>query len=82
MTDHERDAFKEALKYEVEVLKFLALLTVAIGGGTLGLVLGETSSLRIGLAGAGFLSMLLLFWGQWHLHKHVRSLIEQLKEDV
>ena len=34
MTDRERDALKEALKYEIEVLRFLALLTVAVGGGT------------------------------------------------
>jgi len=28
MTDHKREALKEALKYEIEVLKFLALLTI------------------------------------------------------
>lgn len=60
MTDRERDALKEGLKYEVEVLKFLALLTVGLGGGTVTLVLGDFTPLRIGLAGLGFLGTLVL----------------------
>ena len=81
MTDRERDALKEALKYEIEVLKFLALLTAGLGGGTIGLILGEHSSLRISLAGVGFLSMLLLLFGDWYLHKRIQALIAQLKEE-
>ena len=55
MTDHKREALKEALKYEIEVLKFLALLTIAVGGGTISLALGKPTPFRIGLAGLGFL---------------------------
>ena len=82
MTDRERDALKEALKYEIEVLKFLSLLTVAVGGGTVSLLLGEHSLLRVGLAGVGFLSMLVLAYGDWYLHKRVQALIAQLREDL
>jgi intracellular septation protein A len=81
MTDRERDALKEALKYEVEVLKFLALLTAGLGGGTLTLVLGDFTFLRIGLAALGFLGTILLAVADWYLHRHIRALIAQLKEN-
>jgi hypothetical protein len=81
MTDHEREALKETLKYEIEVLRFSALLTVAVGGGTIGLVLGETTPLRIGLAGLGFISTVVLAFVDWYLHSRIRALIAQLKED-
>ena len=40
MIDRERDALKEALRYEIEALRFLAVLTVAVGGGAIRLTLG------------------------------------------
>ena len=40
----------ERLKFETEVLKLLVLLGVAIGGGSLGLLLGESSYMKIILA--------------------------------
>lgn len=81
MTERERDALKEALKYEIEVLKFLSLLTVAVGGGTISLALGQATLFRIGLAALGFLSTILLAVADWYLHKRVRALIAQLKEN-
>ena len=44
------DKAAERIKYKTEVLKLLLLLTVAIGGGSLGLVLGTFTPLRAGLA--------------------------------
>ena len=60
MTNHERDALKEALRYEIEVLRFLALPTIGLGGGTVTLVLGDFTPLRIGLAALGFLGPVIL----------------------
>jgi hypothetical protein len=81
MTDRERDALKEALRYEIEVLRFLALLTVAVGGGTISLTLGQATPFRIGLAALGFLSTMLLAVTDWYLHKRIRALIARLKEN-
>jgi hypothetical protein len=50
------DRQAEAIKYETEVLKYTALVTVGIGGGSIGPFLGERTVLRISLAGVGFLA--------------------------
>ena len=63
------------------MLKFLALLTVAVGGGTISLALGEVTLFRVGLAGLGFLGTVTLAFADWYLHNRVRALIARLKED-
>jgi len=70
----------ERIKYETEVLKFTALITVGIGGGAIGLLLGEPTPLRLGLAGLGFSATLALAVILWRLDRRIRALIAQLKE--
>ena len=45
------DKETEQIKYETEVLKTVVLVTVATTGGSIGLLLGEHSPLRLSLEG-------------------------------
>jgi hypothetical protein len=45
------DKEAEQIKYETEVLKTTVLVTVATTGGSIGLLLGDHTPLRLGLAG-------------------------------
>jgi hypothetical protein len=59
MADQKSERLKEQIKYETEVLKFVALVMIALGGGAISLFLGEPTPLRFGLAGLGFRGRLL-----------------------
>jgi len=58
------------------------LVTVATTGGSIGLLLGEHTLLRLGLAGVGVLVTLVLIAGIWRLDRRIRKLIEEVKEQV
>ena len=68
------------LEYETDVARFVALLTVAIGGGVLGLVLGVLTPFRLILAAVGVVSTLALSIFIWRLNRRIRVLIGQIKE--
>ena len=73
-------ALKERIKLETEALKFLALLTVGMGGGSISLVLGERTFLRLGLAAVGRLATIVLGVFSW---RHYRWLQQETdKEDA
>jgi len=72
------DKEAERIKYETEVLRLIALLAVAVGGGALSLMLGEVTPLRTGLAAGGILITLVLLIGGLRQHRHIRMLIEKL----
>jgi hypothetical protein len=76
------DRLKEQIKYETEVSRFTALLFVAVGGGTLGLLLGTLTLWRSILATAGGVTTLALAITLWHLDRRIRALIAQMKEPV
>ncbi len=80
MADRDLDSLKEQIKYETEVSRFTALLTVAIGGSSLGLILGTLTPLRVTLAAVGVLSTLALAIVIWRLDRRIRALIAQMKE--
>lgn len=69
----------ERLKFETEVLKLLVLLGVAIGGGSLGLLLGESSYMKIILAGAGVPVTLVIIGVIWLQYVRIRSIIDSNK---
>ena len=48
-----KEAITERLKFLTELLRFAFVALLAIGGGTLGLLLGPQDLLRWGFAGAG-----------------------------
>jgi hypothetical protein len=76
------DKEAERIKYETEVLKTTVLVTVAITGGAISLLLGDHTPLRLGLAGVGVLITLLLSVGIWRLDRRIRAFIKEIKEEV
>jgi hypothetical protein len=71
----------ERIKFETELLKLTALASLAIGGGSIGLLLGDQSPLRLILAGSGLLVTVGLMIGLWWQRRYIRTLIEQIIED-
>ncbi len=79
IADKANERLKEQIKYEMEVLKFIALVMVALGGGAVSLFLGTPTVLRFGLAGLGFLATLTLGVVSWRLDRRIRMLIAQIE---
>jgi hypothetical protein len=75
------DKEAERLKFETEVLKFTSLLMVGTAGGSISLVLGEPTLLRLALAGAGFCLTLTLGVVSWRQYRRIQHLIEQLEKE-
>ncbi len=59
----------EQIKYETEILRLIVLVGVAIGGGSLSLLLGELAPLRAILSTAGILATLVLAVGVWRQNR-------------
>ncbi len=76
------DKDTEQIKYETELLKLMALFILAVGGGAIGLMLGEQTSLRLLFILSGVSLSLLLVIGVWRQHKSVRRIISQIKEPL
>jgi hypothetical protein len=60
---------KARIALETEVLKFTALLSVGVAGGSLSLILGELTFLKKVLAGAGLVATIMMIgfiWRQYH----------------
>jgi len=70
----------ERIKFETTVLQILSLVTVGIGGGSAGILLGELTFLRVVLAVIGFLVTIVLVSAMWRLHRLIRALIEQIPD--
>jgi len=79
MAERRVEALREQIKYETEVLKFIALIMVALGGGSISLFVGEPTPLRFGLAGLGFLGTLALGIVSWRLDRRIRAIITQME---
>lgn len=75
------DKAAERIKFATEVLRFTSLLMVATGGGSVSLLLGDATPLRLSLAGAGFVLTLVLGVVSWRQYRKVGQLIETLKEE-
>jgi len=76
------DRAAEQIKFETEMLKLAALVAVATGGSAIGLLLGEHTSLRLGLAGLGILTTLGLTATVWRFYRNIRRLIAQIQESI
>jgi uncharacterized transporter YbjL len=76
------DKAAERIKLETEVLRFTSLLMVGTGGGSISLILGDPTVLRLGLAGAGFFLTLALGLVSWRQYRRLQQLVEQLQEDL
>ena len=80
MADRDLEHRKEQIKYETEVLRLIVLLGVAIGGGSLGVLLGAQTPLRLFLAGVGLLVTVGLALVGWRQHRWIRARIAELRE--
>ena len=74
------DKDTERIKFHAEILRFIVLAVFAVGGGSLGLLLGERSTFRVSLALSGLLVTLGLLVVGWRQGPRLQQLIEQLKE--
>ena len=74
------ESLKEQIKHETELLRLLWVTAVAAIGGSLGLLLGELTSIRIILAGSGFLATFILVIMIVRQETTIRLLLRQLQE--
>jgi hypothetical protein len=74
------DKDAERIKFETELLKLATLVAVAAGGGSVSLLLGDPTLLRLGLAGVGFFITLVLAVTVWRFERRIRKLIAQIGE--
>lgn len=78
MTD--RELVAERLKFETEVLKLLVLLGVALGGGSLGLLIGELTSLKLVLAATGLPITVMMIVMVVRQYMKIRSIIKRAEK--
>ena len=79
--DHGGFALKEEIKFLTEIFRLLAILTLAVGGGTISLVLGEYTVLKVVFAAIGIAASIGFIMALYRLQSYIRNLIKQLKED-
>jgi hypothetical protein len=70
----------ESLKFEIELLRLGFFALLGIGGGTVGLVLGEWSLVRLSFAVGGFLLMNGLWLWLWRQRRAIRATIATIQE--
>ena len=75
------DKEAERIKFETELLRVTAVAALAIGGGSIGLLLGEPNLLRLILAGGGLAVTVGLMFVLWWQRGYIRTLIEQIQEE-
>jgi hypothetical protein len=66
-------------KFLTEIFRLVWISLLAIGGGTVSLLLGELTTLRLIVAGAGLTVVLTLILVGWRLGNQVRMLVAALK---
>jgi len=68
----------EQIKFETELLRLIVLLGVAVGGGSLSLLLGDPTPLRLILAGTGIFVTIGPAVVGWRQQRWIRTLINQI----
>ena len=74
------DKDAERIKFETELLRITALAVLAIGGGSISLLLGEPTPIRLILAVSGLLVTVGLTVSGWRQRSRIQRLIDQIKE--
>jgi hypothetical protein len=62
--------------------KTAVLVAVAAAGSSLGLLLGQLTALRLGLAAVGIVVTVVLVGAVWRLDRRIRRLIDTIREDT
>jgi hypothetical protein len=76
----EKDYLTERIKYFGDLLKLSCVFLIAIGGGTISLLLGELSSLKTLLAAFGLGGTVVLVIFVLILDRQIRALMEELRK--
>lgn len=71
----------ERIKYYTEVLRLVWVSALAIGGGSIGLLLGEPTALRVVVGLVGLLLVGLLVEMLRRLNKEIMELVNRVKGD-
>lgn len=75
-----KEELSEQIKYLTELLKLTWLSLLAIGGGTVSLVLGELTLYRQLAAGTGMIVGGILVLTLGYLHRKIRTEIRGMRE--
>ncbi len=75
-----KERLSEDIKYLIELLRLIWLSLIALGSGTIGLLLGDLTTGRMLFAGAGIMLSVVLIGAITHLHRQIKRLIAQLTE--
>jgi hypothetical protein len=76
----EKEYLTERIKYFSDLLKLSCVFLIAVGGGTLSLLLGELTMTKAVLAVLGTGTTIALVVGGRVLDRQIRESIERLKE--
>ena len=71
----------ETLKYYTEVFRLVWISILALGGGSIGLLLGELNRIRVILALGGLILLLLFLELLRRINTHILQLLKNLEED-
>jgi uncharacterized membrane protein YoaK (UPF0700 family) len=75
----DKDSLTEESKWLIELLRLLWVTLLAIGGGTVGLILGEHSLLRIAFTVVGTMAMVLITVVMSKIRRRAEVIIKILK---
>ena len=71
------DEVKEEVKLETELLRYLVLIAIALGSGSLSVVLGGLAGIRLPLAVAGVLGTISLGPLAWFQYKRILAIVRK-----
>lgn len=71
------DERKEKIKLETELLRYLVLAGLTTGGGSLGVIMGNPSEMKLSLAVAGLFCALILILLSLTQYLWIRNSIEE-----
>ncbi len=69
------DQVKERIKLETELLRYLALIGIALGSGTLSILVGLPTGLRFVLANVGILGTMGIAYLSWRQYLKISGVI-------
>lgn len=69
------DEVKEQIKLETELLRYFVLIGTALGGGTLSMLAGLPTGIRLLLAGLGIIATIGIGLVSWRQYLKIRHLI-------
>ena len=69
------DQIKEQIKLEMELLRYLVLIGIALGGGTLSVLLGLPTGIRLVLASMGIPATMGVAYLSWRQYLKISDLI-------